>query len=229
MADRRAEEAAQEGDEASTKRRWDQGHARSSADDRGQINEVTGTRWSTPTPAEGRRQRGSTKSSTSRSRTSTSSGSRAPRPPRARRPEDRGPVLAQDRRAIEEEKKRKLEHMKRGDELPSGVLEMVKVYVATKRHAVVGDKMAGRHGNKGVIARSCPKRTCRSSRTARRWTSAEPAGRAQPYERRPDPRDAPGLGGEGAGLPGGHAGLRRRHRGRDPRRRSKRPTSNDER
>lgn len=43
--------------------------------------------------------------------------------------------------------------MKRGDELASGVLEMVKVYVATKRHLSVGDKMAGRHGNKGVIAR----------------------------------------------------------------------------
>jgi DNA-directed RNA polymerase subunit beta len=43
--------------------------------------------------------------------------------------------------------------MKRGDELPPGVLEMVKVYVATKRPISVGDKMAGRHGNKGVIAR----------------------------------------------------------------------------
>jgi DNA-directed RNA polymerase subunit beta len=46
--------------------------------------------------------------------------------------------------------------MKRGDELPSGVLEMVKVYVATKRQLSVGDKMAGRHGNKGVIARIVP-------------------------------------------------------------------------
>ena len=54
---------------------------------------------------------------------------------------------------IEKEKQRRLAHMKRGDELASGVLEMVKVYVATKRHLSVGDKMAGRHGNKGVIAR----------------------------------------------------------------------------
>jgi DNA-directed RNA polymerase subunit beta len=46
--------------------------------------------------------------------------------------------------------------MKRGDELPSGVLEMVKVYLATKRQLSVGDKMAGRHGNKGVIARIVP-------------------------------------------------------------------------
>ncbi|MGA0173837.1 MAG: DNA-directed RNA polymerase subunit beta, partial [Phycisphaerales bacterium] len=58
--------------------------------------------------------------------------------------------------AIEHEKQRKLAHMKRGDELPSGVLEMVKVYLATKRQLSVGDKMAGRHGNKGVIARIVP-------------------------------------------------------------------------
>ncbi|MCI0631699.1 MAG: DNA-directed RNA polymerase subunit beta, partial [Phycisphaerales bacterium] len=58
--------------------------------------------------------------------------------------------------AIQQEKERKLAHMKRGDELPSGVLEMVKVYLATKRQLSVGDKMAGRHGNKGVIARIVP-------------------------------------------------------------------------
>ncbi|MCP4835536.1 MAG: DNA-directed RNA polymerase subunit beta, partial [Phycisphaera sp.] len=58
--------------------------------------------------------------------------------------------------AIDEEKERRLAHMKRGDELPSGVLEMVKVYLATKRPLSVGDKMAGRHGNKGVIARLVP-------------------------------------------------------------------------
>ncbi len=58
--------------------------------------------------------------------------------------------------AIEDEKQRRLAHMKRGDELPSGVLEMVKVYLATKRQLAAGDKMAGRHGNKGVIARVVP-------------------------------------------------------------------------
>ena len=58
--------------------------------------------------------------------------------------------------AIEKEKQRRLAHMKRGDELQSGVLEMVKVYIATKRPLSVGDKMAGRHGNKGVIARTVP-------------------------------------------------------------------------
>ncbi len=44
----------------------------------------------------------------------------------------------------------------RGDDLPNGVLEMVKVYIATKRNLSVGDKMAGRHGNKGVIAKILP-------------------------------------------------------------------------
>src|SRR5204863_6005199 len=46
--------------------------------------------------------------------------------------------------------------LKRGDELRSGVLQMVKVYIATKRTISVGDKMAGRHGNKGVIAKILP-------------------------------------------------------------------------
>jgi len=58
--------------------------------------------------------------------------------------------------AVQQEMDRKLGHMKRGDELPSGVLEMVKIRVATKRKLGVGDKMAGRHGNKGVIARILP-------------------------------------------------------------------------
>ena len=57
---------------------------------------------------------------------------------------------------IQLEMERKLGHMKRGDELPSGVLEMVKITVATKRTLGVGDKMAGRHGNKGVIAKIMP-------------------------------------------------------------------------
>ena len=63
-----------------------------------------------------------------------------------------GPVVvnALDRRD------RTLNSMKRGDELRSGVLQMVKIYIATKRVISVGDKMAGRHGNKGVIAKIMP-------------------------------------------------------------------------
>jgi DNA-directed RNA polymerase subunit beta len=57
---------------------------------------------------------------------------------------------------IEEEKKRQVERLKHGDELPSGVLQMAKVYVAIKRTLSIGDKIAGRHGNKGVIAKILP-------------------------------------------------------------------------
>jgi DNA-directed RNA polymerase subunit beta len=58
--------------------------------------------------------------------------------------------------ALHDDRERKLNSLKRGDELPSGVQQMVKVYVATKRQVSVGDKMAGRHGNKGVIAKILP-------------------------------------------------------------------------
>ena len=40
-----------------------------------------------------------------------------------------------------------------GDELPAGIVQLAKVYVAKKRKVKVGDKMAGRHGNKGIVAR----------------------------------------------------------------------------
>jgi DNA-directed RNA polymerase subunit beta len=50
----------------------------------------------------------------------------------------------------------KIDRLSRGDELPPGVIKMVKVYVAIKRKLQVGDKMAGRHGNKGVISRILP-------------------------------------------------------------------------
>jgi DNA-directed RNA polymerase subunit beta len=56
-------------------------------------------------------------------------------------------------RKITAEKEQKL---KKGDELPPGVIKLVKVYIAMKRKLSVGDKMAGRHGNKGVIARILP-------------------------------------------------------------------------
>ncbi|HEY3226318.1 MAG TPA: DNA-directed RNA polymerase subunit beta, partial [Planctomycetota bacterium] len=57
---------------------------------------------------------------------------------------------------LENEKDKRINQLTRGEELPTGVLEMVKVYVATRRNLSVGDKMAGRHGNKGVIARILP-------------------------------------------------------------------------
>ncbi|HKO46593.1 MAG TPA: DNA-directed RNA polymerase subunit beta [Polyangiaceae bacterium] len=50
----------------------------------------------------------------------------------------------------------KIDRLSRGDELPPGVIKMVKVYIAIKRKLQVGDKMAGRHGNKGVVSRILP-------------------------------------------------------------------------
>ena len=50
----------------------------------------------------------------------------------------------------------KINKLRRGDELPPGVIKMVKVYIAVKRKLQVGDKMAGRHGNKGVVSRILP-------------------------------------------------------------------------
>jgi DNA-directed RNA polymerase subunit beta len=60
------------------------------------------------------------------------------------------------RKAIEKRFEDKVEKLQRGDELPPGVLKMVKVFVAVKRKLQPGDKMAGRHGNKGVISRILP-------------------------------------------------------------------------
>ncbi len=57
---------------------------------------------------------------------------------------------------LDEEAEREVGRIRRGDKLPTGVLELVKVYIATKRTLSVGDKMAGRHGNKGVIAKILP-------------------------------------------------------------------------
>ena len=59
--------------------------------------------------------------------------------------------------AYTEEKSSSLERMELGDELKPGVLKLVKVFVATTRHISIGDKMAGRYGNKGVVAEILPK------------------------------------------------------------------------
>ena len=57
---------------------------------------------------------------------------------------------------LDERKEEKIEKIRAADELSPGVLKMVKVYVAVKRKLQPGDKMAGRHGNKGVISKICP-------------------------------------------------------------------------
>jgi DNA-directed RNA polymerase subunit beta len=83
------------------------------------------------------------------------------------RPATDDPRLEEDLRELRERTERQIEvtrnlfeekkeKIRRGDELPPGVIKLVKVYVAMKRKLSVGDKMAGRHGNKGVIARILP-------------------------------------------------------------------------
>jgi len=77
----------------------------------------------------------------------------------AQRKEEVDAIYEQQWPAVEDAidaRDRVLNSMKRGDELRSGVLQMIKVYIATKRVISVGDKMAGRHGNKGVIAKILP-------------------------------------------------------------------------
>jgi len=62
----------------------------------------------------------------------------------------------ESRRLLEQRFIDKVDKLQRGDELPPGVMKMVKVFVATKRKLQPGDKMAGRHGNKGVVSRIVP-------------------------------------------------------------------------
>ncbi|HEY4738976.1 MAG TPA: DNA-directed RNA polymerase subunit beta [Candidatus Acidoferrales bacterium] len=80
---------------------------------------------------------------------------------------DKDPLLIEKIDEIEEMTSRQIDvlrkitddrvaKLKKGDELPPGVIKLVKVYIAMKRKLSVGDKMAGRHGNKGVIARIVP-------------------------------------------------------------------------
>jgi DNA-directed RNA polymerase subunit beta len=57
------------------------------------------------------------------------------------------------RNVIAGEFKRERFTLEVGDELPAGIVQLAKVYIAKKRKLKVGDKMAGRHGNKGVVAR----------------------------------------------------------------------------
>jgi DNA-directed RNA polymerase subunit beta len=58
--------------------------------------------------------------------------------------------------ALKNEKQEKIEHMKKGDEFAPGIIKIIKVLVAVNRKVSVGDKMAGRHGNKGVVAKILP-------------------------------------------------------------------------
>lgn len=65
-------------------------------------------------------------------------------------------VFDADIEKLQERFENKVEKLQRGDEMPPGVLKMVKVFIAVKRKLQPGDKMAGRHGNKGVVSRILP-------------------------------------------------------------------------
>jgi len=84
---------------------------------------------------------------------------------------ERAEQQLEERRKDQEERfEVKRSKIQQGDDLAPGVLKIVKVYLAVKSRIQSGDKMAGRHGNKGVISRpSCRPRTCRLMSRASRW------------------------------------------------------------
>jgi len=65
-------------------------------------------------------------------------------------------MAARERAKVEEKAEDQIDKILQPDELPPGVIQLVKVYIAEKRKISVGDKMAGRHGNKGIVARIVP-------------------------------------------------------------------------
>ncbi|HTA16714.1 MAG TPA: DNA-directed RNA polymerase subunit beta [bacterium] len=70
---------------------------------------------------------------------------------------DRIKAIAEDRKSdLMVEREKETTKIRKGDELPPGVIKLVKVYIAKKRKISVGDKMAGRHGNKGVVSKIVP-------------------------------------------------------------------------
>ena len=109
------------------------------------------------------------------------------------------------------DRERKIDPIEAGDEVDPGVIKQVKVYIATKQKLSVGDKMAGRHGNKGVVAKIVPEEDMPflADGTPVDIVS-EPARRAFAYERRTGARDASGRGRQDARLQGRDARLRRR-------------------
>ena len=91
--------------------------------------------------------------------------------------------------------KEKIEKLKKGDELAPGVIKMVKVQIAIKRRLQVGDKMAGRHGNKGVISKIVPdgRHAVHGQRYAGGYGS-EPSRGSFAYEHRSAPRSHARMG-----------------------------------
>ena len=93
----------------------------------------------------------------------------------------------------------KVDKLQRGDELPPGVMKMVKVFVATKRKLQPGDKMAGRHGNKGVISRIMPLEDMPYLEEGQPVDIVlNPLGVPSAHERWSDPRDPSWMGRRGS-------------------------------
>ncbi len=93
---------------------------------------------------------------------------------------------------LELERERSMDRVESGDDIDPGIIKQVKVYIASKRKLSVGDKMAGRHGNKGVVARIVPEEDMPylAGRNAG-GNLSQPARRAEPYERRSGAGNAP--------------------------------------
>ena len=92
-----------------------------------------------------------------------------------------------------------MERAEAGDEVDTGIIKSVKVYIASKRKLSVGDKMAGRHGNKGVVAKIVAGRRHAVPRGRNAGGHrVESAGRAFAHERRSGVGNALGLGGAAA-------------------------------
>ena len=105
--------------------------------------------------------------------------------------------LEQQQKNLDERFEEKRMKLTSGDDLAPGVLKMVKVYLAVKRRVQPGDKMAGRHGNKGVISMIVPVEDMPFMDDPGR-RGPEPARRALAHERRPGARGASRLGLQGA-------------------------------
>ena len=122
----------------------------------------------------------------------------------------------EEKARIEEKAEERIDRILQPDELPPGVIQLVKVYLAEKRKVSVGDKMAGRHGNKGIVARVVPEEDMPFLPDGRPVDIVlNPLGVPSPNERRSDPRDPPWVGREDARLLREDAGVPGRERARD--------------
>ncbi len=119
---------------------------------------------------------------------------------------------------LELEHERSMDRLESGDDIDPGIIKQVKVFIASKRKLSVGDKMAGRHGNKGVVARIVPEEDMPFLADGKPVDIVlNPLGVPSAHERRPGPRDPPWRRRQGARLQGRHPRLRRHPREPDSR------------